>query len=251
MLYGRFVEPYWLSVTHVSIASPKIPRGLRLRIAQISDTHSDPKARLEERLPGVIAAEQPDLIVFTGDAVNSPEGLPVFKALLQKLSAIAPTFLVKGNWDAAYWSQLDLYDRTGAVELNGAGRVLEFRGVKVGIAGLAAGNASNLKRALAGIPADAFSVFLYHYPDLIHEVSGLNVDLYCAGHTHGGQVALPAYGALVTFSKFGKQYESGLYREGKTSLYVNRGIGMEGGHTPRVRFWARPELTIIEVLPAS
>jgi len=251
ILYGRFVEPYWLSVTHVSITSPKIPRSLRLRIAHISDTHSDPKARLEERLPEVIAAERPDLIVFTGDAVNSPEGLPVFKSLLQKLSAIAPTFLVKGNWDAAYWSQLDLYDRTGAVELNGAGRVLEVRGVKVGIAGLAAGNASNLTRALAGIPADAFSVFLYHYPDLIHEVAARNVDLYCAGHTHGGQVALPAYGALVTFSKFGKQYESGLYGEGKTSLYVNRGIGMEGGHAPRVRFWARPELAIIDVVPAS
>ena len=40
-----------------------------------------------------------------------------------------------------------------------------------------------------------------------------------------------------------------LYREGKTSLYVNRGIGMESGNAPRVRFWARPELTVIDVVP--
>ena len=251
MLYGRFVEPYWLSVTHVSVASPKIPRGLRLRIAHISDVHSDPAARLEERLPAAIAAEQPDLIVFTGDSVNSPEGLPVFKGLLQKLSATAPTFVVKGNWDTSYWNDLALFDRTGVVELNGTGRVLELRGIKVGIAGLAAGSEKHLARSLSGIPADAFSVFLYHYPDLIKEISARNVDLYCAGHTHGGQVALPGYGALVTFSKFGKQYESGLYREGRTSLYVNRGVGLEGGYAPRVRFWARPELTIIDVVPES
>jgi predicted MPP superfamily phosphohydrolase len=50
----------------------------------------------------------------------------------------------------------------------------------------------------------------------------------------------------VTFSRFGKRYESGLYREQDTWLYVNRGIGMEGGHVPRVRFWAPPELTILE-----
>ena len=251
VLYGWLVEPYWLSVTHVSVASPKIPRGRRLKIAHISDTHSDPKARLEERLPDVISGEHPDLIVFTGDSINSPDGLPVFKGLLKKLAAIAPTFVVKGNWDAAYWNGLDLYDETGVVELDGAARVLDLKGVKIGIAGLGVGNEKNLARALTGIPPGVFSVFLYHLPDLIKEVAARNVDLYCAGHTHGGQVAIPGYGALVTFSKFGKQYESGLFHEGKTSLYVNRGLGMEGGHAPRVRFWARPELTIFEVVPAS
>src|SRR3989442_2907105 len=74
MLYGRLVEPYWLSVTHVSLASSKIPRGQELRIAHISDAHSDPTARLEERLPDVIAAAHPDLIVLTGDSLHSPEG---------------------------------------------------------------------------------------------------------------------------------------------------------------------------------
>jgi predicted MPP superfamily phosphohydrolase len=249
MLYGRLVEPNWLSVTRVSVANSKIPRGSKIRIAHISDVHSESTVRLEERLPEAIAAEKPDLIVFTGDALSSADGLPVFKALLKKLSKIAPTFAVKGNWDATYWKNLGVFEETGAVELNGAGRVVTVRGIKVGISGLAAGNEKDLNRALVGIPANVLSVFLYHYPDLIAEVSSRQVDLYCAGHTHGGQVALPGFGALVTFSKFGKKYESGLYREGKTSLYVNRGIGMEGGSVPRVRFWARPELTIIDLVP--
>ena len=112
-------------------------------------------------------------------------------------------------------------------------------------------NERGATRALGGIPPDAFSIFLYHAPDLILNAASQNVDLYCAGHTHGGQVALPGYGAIVTFSKFGKKYEAGLYREKKTFLYVNRGIGMDGGYRPRVRFWARPELTIIDVVPSS
>ena len=94
-------------------------------------------------------------------------------------------------------------------------------------------------------------MFLYHYPDEIDAVLTHGIDFYCAGHTHGGQVSLPWYGALITLSRFDKQYESGRYRKGDTTLYVNRGIGMEGGDAPRVRFCARPEVTVLEVISAS
>ena len=112
------------------------------------------------------------------------------------------------------------------------------------------GERTGIEKTLKDVPPDAFTLFLYHTPDLILEAAATNrVDLYCAGHTHGGQVALPVYGALVTLSKFGKKYESGLHREGPTHLYVTRGVGMEGGSAPRVRFFARPEITVIELAP--
>jgi uncharacterized protein len=250
--YGYFVEPYWLSVTHVSINSPKLTKGSRpIRIVHISDLHSDPKPRLEGRLPQAIAAEQPDLIVFTGDSINSPGGLPVFRKCLTELAKIAPTFVVKGNWDAWYWHDLNLFAGTGAHELNGSSSLVEVRGAPIWVAGVAVEDETMMEQAVSSIPNGAFKVFLYHYPDLIAEAAGLKVDLYCAGHTHGGQIALPLYGALLTFSKYGKRYEAGLYREGETWLYVNRGIGMEGGPAPRVRFWARPEVTVIEISPES
>ena len=53
---------------------------------------------------------------------------------------------------------------------------------------------------------------------------------------------------MVTLSKYGKKYESGKYIVGDTVLYVNRGIGMEGGYAPRVRFWARPEITVFNIV---
>jgi predicted MPP superfamily phosphohydrolase len=248
--YGYFVEPYWLSVSHVKISSAKLPAGTRpIRIVHISDLHSDPKPRLEGRLPQAIAAERPDIIVFTGDSINSPGGLPVFRACLTEIAKIAPTFVVKGNWDSGYWNRLGLFDGTGAKELNGDSSEVIVNGVPIWIAGAGVGfeDEKMMEQAVDSMPPTAFKIFLYPLPDMIKEVAQRKVDLYCAGHTHGGQVALPWYGALVTLSKYGKRYEAGLYREDETWLYVNRGIGMEGGLAPRVRFWALPEVTVIEV----
>jgi predicted MPP superfamily phosphohydrolase len=259
--YGYFVEPYWPQVTHVRVESPKLRGAQRpVRVVHISDLHCDPEPRLEERLPELIKAERPDLIVFTGDSLNSPEGLPVLRKLLPRLSSIAPTYAVRGNWDTAFWRREELFGGTGVVELKKEAARLDVAGTTIWIAGapfasLAEppdGEVSGIRNTLKDVPPEAFTLFLYHTPDLILEAAETGrVDLYCAGHTHGGQVALPLYGALVTLSKFGKRFESGLHREGPTWLYVTRGLGMEGGPAPRVRFFARPEVTVIELAPRS
>ena len=137
--WGLFVEPYWLEVRRVTVPSSNIPPGSRgIRIVHISDLHCDPKPRLEERLPGVIAAERPDLIVFTGDALNSPAGLPIFQRCMRELSSLAPLFCVKGNWDSAGRGR-GLYDGTGARELDGTRERLEVGGVPVQVCGVAFG----------------------------------------------------------------------------------------------------------------
>jgi hypothetical protein len=104
-----------------------------------------------------------------------------------------------------------------------------------------------LDQAMAGIPRDAFTLLLFHSPDLIHEAAAHGVDLYLGGHTHGGQLRLPFYGAIVTMSKYGKQYEAGLFQEGGTTMYISRGIGFEGYSMPRARFLCPPEIVSIEL----
>ena len=248
--YAYFIEPHWLSVRNVEIKSAKLPKNSQpIRVVHISDIHSDAKARLEEKLPSAIAEQKPDLIVFSGDSLNSPEGLPIFRKCLTEIAKIAPTFVVRGNWDVWYWSNQNLFAETGAKPLDSTAKRVEIKGTPIWLAGIFVGDEEKLANTLAPIPKNAFSIFLFHYPDLIEEVSLAEIDLYCAGHTHGGQVAMPFYGALVTLSKFGKKYEGGTYQVNKTWLNVNRGIGMEGGNAPRVRFWARPEITVIDIMP--
>lgn len=250
--YGFWIEPYWVQVTRTRITSPKLPKGSRpIRIVHLSDLHCDPTARLEERLPDLIAAEKPDVIVFSGDAINSRGGLPVFKACMTRLAAIAPTFVVRGNWDAWFWSSIDLFDGTGVREVNGTAEKIDVRGTPLWVAGVAVESEAKAPAAFAQVPAGEFTLFLHHYPhpDVIAEKDRARVDLFCAGHIHGGQIALPLYGALVTLSKYGKEYEAGLYRSGSMWLYVSRGLGMEGGRAPRVRSCSRPEIAVIDVEP--
>jgi hypothetical protein len=103
-----------------------------------------------------------------------------------------------------------------------------------------------LRHLLADAPPDACTLLLYHTPDLMPQASALGVDLYLAGHTHGGQWRLPGFGAILTSSHYWKRYESGHYREDNTRLYVSRGLGLEGFGTPRARFFCPPE--VVEVV---
>lgn len=250
--YGYFVEPYWLEIVRIQIKTQKLAKGARpIRIVHVSDFHSDAKPRLEERLPDVVAGERPDIIVFTGDAVNSPQGLPVFRRCLTRLAQVAPTFVVEGNFDSITWRNCDPFGGTGARELDGQAARVKVGETEVWIAGAPVTDGQGISQSLKEIPSTAFTVFLFHTPDVIEAIARERVDLFCAGHTHGGQIALPFYGALVTLSEYGKRFEAGLHRVGDTWIYVNRGIGMEGGTAPRVRFWARPEVTVIEVVPAT
>jgi predicted MPP superfamily phosphohydrolase len=246
--YGYFIEPVLLEVSRVQIGSARLPSGsLPIRIVHLSDIHSDPTSRLEPRIPEVVAAEKPGLIVFTGDAINDRRGLPHVRSCLARLAELAPAFGVRGNWDALRWGGVDLFAGTGVRELNGEAVKVDIGGTPVWVAGAPPWREDLFDRALAAVPPGAFTVFLYHYPDALDVLSNRGVGLVCSGHTHGGQVALPGYGALVTLARTGKQYEAGLYRKANTWMYVNRGIGMEGGFLPRVRFCARPEVTVIDM----
>jgi predicted MPP superfamily phosphohydrolase len=256
-LYARLVEPFWPKVIRVQIATTKLPQGAHpIRIVEIGDTHCDPTARLEPRLPGIISAQHPDLIVFAGDSVNRHAALPVFRELMTQLPKIAPTFVVRGNWDDWDDANERLFAGTGVENLDGRVVRREFYGTPVWIGGLPTDSNMQVSELFAKAPANEFRLFVHHFPDRILPFGNLDgaagkVDLMCAAHTHGGQIALPFYGALVTFSRYDKQFEWGLHRVDATWLYVNRGIGMEGGSAPRMRFWARPEITVIDIVPAT
>jgi predicted MPP superfamily phosphohydrolase len=248
--YAIFVEPYWLEVTHVTVPTAKLPAGgPPIRIVHISDLHCE-SSDLAFPLDRIVAELKPDLIAFTGDGFNSPRGLEKFRAWMRRLSHIAPTFAVQGNWDRRRWVTR-FVEGTGVRELAGEAAKVHVAGTELYLVGAPAGNWPAVQAALAALPPGALKIVLYHYPDEIPAAADLGVDLFLAGHTHGGQVALPFFGAVVTLSSTGKRFEAGLYHVRDTYAYVSRGIGMEGGYMPRVRFLARPEVTLIELVPTS
>lgn len=245
-----FLEPYRPEVTRVTVPGRHMPKGSRLRIVFISDLHCEATARIEDALPEIIAAQSPDVILFAGDAINSMQGLPVFKECMKMLAHVAPTFAVRGNWDVIRWKDVDLYAGTDVTLLEKNAVKVRAHGTDVWIAGARLFNEWLPTTALEQAPRAAPRVLLYHMPGGIAAAADDGADLCLAGHIHGGQVRLPWYGALVTLSKTGKKYEAGLYRVKDTWLYVNRGIGMEGGYAPRVRFNCRPEITVIDLVGA-
>ncbi|MCE5187473.1 MAG: metallophosphoesterase [Planctomycetaceae bacterium] len=248
ILYGFFVEPYRIRIQTIPVETDKL-KNTSFRIVQISDLHCDKKTRLEEKLPGIINSLKPDIIVFTGDTINSESALPVFQDTMARMEAPLGKFAVGGNWDFSYWYTVPLFEGTGFDELQLNERTIEKNGETIAIAGVAYEKDAHYRRAVRKLHPDTYNILLYHTTDLIEACKDKPVDLYLSGHTHGGQVALPFYGALTTLSRHGKKYEAGLYRVNDTLLYVNRGIGMEGGWTPRVRFLSRPEIAVFDIRP--
>jgi len=249
-LYGHFVELYRIQVTTIPIRTDKLSQTT-FRIVQISDLHCDKKMRNEKRLIEMINHLQPDVIVFTGDALNTAAALPTFKETFKNLNASLAKLAVRGNFETRSRNDLDLYSGTGFELLNAKTVPITKNGQTIYISGLSCDNPSAFKALFRPVPKENFSVFLYHFSDLIESVGDLNLDLYLCGHTHGGQVALPLYGAVITLSKFRKKYEAGMYTVGGTVLYVNRGIGIEPLPAPQVRFCARPEITVFDIMPEA
>jgi predicted MPP superfamily phosphohydrolase len=247
-LYSYFIEPYRLEVKMVPLKTDKL-KQTSFRIVHISDLHCSGKQRNEKKMVQIINGLQPDVIVFTGDAVNKPSALPTFKDSIRSLNASIGKFAVYGNWDVWHFRGLDYYGDTGFELLDAKTVTLTKNGETITVSGLSCENPQSLPDVTKKLSAESFNIFLYHYCDLVEDLDGFNVDLYLCGHTHGGQVVLPFYGALITLSKFGKKYESGMYSVGKTTLYVNRGIGLDAAPAPQVRFLARPEITVFNIGP--
>lgn len=244
LLYGVFIEADWLEVTRVTVKTKKFVTDKTFRIAHFSDLHVDDDSRAISRLTDVLRKDQPDVIIFTGDSINERDAAPLFRRIMNQLPSKFGRFAVRGNHDTSRWADVNLFDNGPATELNSEFPVV--RDGHVAICGAPFDDPEVLAHCLSNTQRKAFTIAVFHTPDLVESLSP-QPDLYLAGHTHGGQIALPFYGAVITFSKFDKKYEAGRYQYGDTTLYVNRGIGFEP-HLPKIRLFARPELTIIDVV---
>jgi predicted MPP superfamily phosphohydrolase len=252
-LWAWRVEPYWPQVERLRVETGKLPAGTGpVRIALLADTHCDPRARAEPRIPELVRELAPHAIVFAGDAINSQDGLPHFRELVVRLAEVAPTWAVRGNWEIWWFQELDVLAGTGVGNLEDRAVPVRAGGAEVWLCGSPPRTDAEPVPALGLAPEGRFKLFVHHYPEVGAEVLRAGgADLAVGGDTHGGQIRLPLLGALVRISRCGEYFDIGAHRVGGGTLYVNRGIGCEGGTAPRVRLMCRPEITLIEIVPKN
>jgi hypothetical protein len=106
----------------------------------------------------------------------------------------------------------------------------------------------DLRAALRGRPEGAATVLLSHQPNTWRRAQELGIELQLSGHTHGGQLALLWLHRSLSLARLITPFVAGLYRVGRSYLYVNRGAGSV---MPMVRLGARPEVTELTLVPAD
>jgi predicted MPP superfamily phosphohydrolase len=261
--YGTLVEPFRLQVTHLEIPTARFSNPAPpLRIVQLSDLHVERLTRRDRALPGIVAELAPDLIVLTGDFLSTtynddPHALADLQEVLAQFQAPGGIYAVWGTIEVDLPHLLrPLLDDLGIVVLENRAIEVSVRGHRLWMMGVSCTrdlvtDGAKLSELLTGAPPGSLRLLLYHMPDLMPQAASLGVDLYLAGHTHGGQWRLPGFGAILTSSRYWKRYEAGHYRQGTTHLYVSRGLGMEGFGAPRARFFCPPEVVAITLCGAG
>jgi len=232
--------------------------GLRgpLRLVQLTDWHASPVVRFAflRRAVEEALATKPDLVCLTGDFTT--DGLrdwQPLRELLAELARAVPTFAVLGNHDGTPGAEDRLQATTLACLADAGVAVLENRStiftkndVSLRLAGVGDfwRGPFDPAKAFSGVGGDEPTILLNHNPDARPALMPFPWHLCLCGHTHGGQINLPGlHGRFAPVRD--RRFVAGTFDLGDRHLHVNRGLGSIGG----VRWGARPELTVFELLP--
>jgi hypothetical protein len=256
-LWGTLREPFALSMSRRSIESPGLPNHVSpIRLLHLSDLHVERRTRREAKLLELIEQAQADVIVITGDYLNlsyvdDPVARAEVRQVLEKINAPYGVYATLGSPPVDRRETTpSLFDGLPIRLLRDEVAVLKLAdGRKLSLIGMDCdhdleGDARMFENLFKLTPSDSARVLLYHSPELMPTVQNYPVDLYLCGHTHGGQIRAPVYGAILTSSALGKRYEMGPYVEQNTTLYISRGIGLEGLSAPRMRLLCPPEIIL-------
>jgi predicted MPP superfamily phosphohydrolase len=253
------------------------PGSSPLRVLHLSDLHMRPGQRRKQAWLRDLARLEPDLVVNTGDNLAHPRAVPAVVQSLSELLSVPGVFVFGSNdyfapqlknplnyvtnpghrvhGQPLPWQDLRaVFTERGWLDMTHTRRELDVAGLRIALAGV---DDPHLKRdrydAIAGAatPTANLSLGLTHSPEprVLDRFAADGYDLVMAGHTHGGQLCLPFYGALVTNCELDRSRAKGASRWGShMALHVSAGIGTSP-FAP-VRFCCRPEATLLTLVAA-
>ena len=258
--YITFVEPQKLVVHTIRLKTAKLTKPVR--IVHISDIQSGGIARYERKVFERIRELQVDLVLNTGDFLQTVPPATFeseFPKLLELIKDVNPQF---GTYAVFGDTERELYnvdpEQLAPLQMLSSRSVrIDTGDGEVDLYGLSLYQSKNKEWAiravdtwLAQTEAGAFRILLGHAPDFALGMSDRQIDLCLAGHTHGGQVRLPVYGPLVIDSEVPREWARGFRNIGIPYLNVSAGAGSnryEG--LPPIRLNCPTEITLIELVP--
>ena len=246
-----------LSVERYIFEDPALPSGFEgLRLVQLSDLHGTFFGEDNADLIAAVAAEEPDLIVLTGDLQDRFRETPPQYTwdLGAAMAAIAPTYFVTGNHE---WALGDVpalkegLEAAGVTVLSNSYTVLERNGDRLVLAGIDDPNGyadqktpEELAEEIRQEQGDAPWLLLAHRNNLFADrYSALGAELVLSGHGHGGMIRLPFTDGLIGVDRtLFPTYTDGFYTVDGAQVFVSRGLGSSG---PSFRLFNRPQVAVL------
>jgi len=177
LAYSRWVEPKWIEVNHYRF-SAEVDRTLK--IVHLSDLHTYEYGAREKRLIVLVAKENPDAILISGDTIANEGDWDKVRILLSRLHAPLGVFLVRGNWE--HWrpdpNEIKIYENSGVVFLNNDAHPIDKKVWVVGFDDSLAGRPDE-KSAFSSVPSSVFKIGLFHSPSYFDSVAS-RIDLALA-----------------------------------------------------------------------
>ncbi|MEU8816047.1 metallophosphoesterase [Actinoplanes sp. NPDC048796] len=253
------------------------PDAEPLRILHLSDLHMMPDQRRKQAWVAALGGTDPDLVIVTGDNMADPAAVPGVLRALDPLLEVPGAFVFGSNdyrgprWknpleylmpEREYVQGVDLPTEdlraalvdAGWADLNNARTTLKAGGRSIELAGV---DDPHVDRddypSVAGPVSTGADLHLgvTHTPAsrVLDAMAADGFELLLAGHTHGGQVCVPFYGALTTNCDLPTSMAKGLHRwPGSDSwLHVSAGLGTHP--TAPIRFACRPEASLLTLIP--
>ena len=256
--FGAVIERTDFQVTEVDVPVPGLhPDLVGLRLVQLSDIHLSPFLSEEEFARAIDAANElrPHVVFVTGDLI-SVHNDPLDACLRQiaRLRSDAGVLGCLGNHEI--YAGVEDYTteqaaRRGIPFLRSQARQLRFGNGMINVAGLDYQRMSWRDHYLEGagrlMSPGTLNVLLQHNPDVFPTAARQGWDLTLAGHTHGGQVNFEILNRNLNVARFYTPYVRGLYRSGRSAIYVTRGIGTIG---MPARLGAPPEISLLRLRKA-
>ncbi len=248
-----------LQTTETEAAPDRLPEGFDgYKIVHLSDLHGHEYGEGSAELLRLVAEQEPDLIVVTGDLIDQESQLQMVPALARGLAAVAPTYYVTGNHEwglgtGAVKKLKGVLAQCGVTALSNEYEILERNGAQIVLAGVDDPNGyadqktpEELRAQIGNAAPGLFTLLLAHRNDRFGQYAAAGYDFVLSGHGHGGIVRLPFVGGVAgTDRTFFPDWTAGLYTVGNSTLFVSRGLGNNTVPFKGFRIFNRPELAVL------